>query len=319
MKASEAFDACDHSDMLFRFATAVLVAAGLALLGADSGPVPAKAWKAITPQALLKHIKVLASDDFEGRAPATPGEQKTVDHLIKACRAMKLSAGNPDGTYVQKVELWGITAGGGEISIKSAGSAVPFAAEDYRVTSSQPKSSIEIPESPIVFVGYGIVAPEYGWDDYKGIDVKGKAVLILGGDPPIPDPNDASKLDPKMFLGPELSFYGRPGSKSDLAHSRGATAVITLQGGPAGRGPTRPPGAGAGPNRFITRESMIVRDASSGDHIDAAISLKYEKAAEVFAASGLDLGALHESALSRNFNPVALKAVGLGNGAQSGA
>ena len=87
-----------------------------------------------------------------------------------------------------------------------------------------------------MFVGYGIVAPEYGWDDYKGIDVKGKAVVILAGDPPIPDPNDPSKLDPKMFLGPELSFYGRPGSKTDLAHAHGATAVITLQGGPAGRG-----------------------------------------------------------------------------------
>ncbi len=220
-----------------RFATAVSVAAGLVLLGAESAPVPAKAWKAITPQGLLKHIRVLASDDFEGRAPATPGEQKTVDYLIRACRAMKLSPGNPDGTYIQKVELWGITAGGGEISIKSAGSAFPLAAEDCRITSSQPKPSIDIPESPIVFVGYGIIAPEYGWDDYKGIDVKGKAVLVLGGDPPIADPHDPSKLDPKMFLGSELSFYGRPGSKSDLAHAHGATAVITLQGGPAGRFP----------------------------------------------------------------------------------
>jgi len=160
----------------------------------------------------------------------------------------------------------------------------------------------------MVFAGYGIVAPEYGWDDYKGLNVKGKAVVILGGDPPIPDPNDPSKLDPKMFLGPELSFYGRPGSKADLAHRRGATAVITLQGGPAGRGPTRPPGANAGPNRYITRETMIVRDASSTDHIAATISLNHEKAVELFAASGLDLDKLRESALSRDFKPVALKA-----------
>jgi Zn-dependent M28 family amino/carboxypeptidase len=295
--------------MFRRCTIAISAAACLVLLGAESGPVPARAWNAITPEGLLKHIRVLASDDFDGRAPATPGEQKTVDYLVNACRAMKLTPGNPDGTYIQKVALWGITAGGGEISIQTGDTGLPLTAQDYRVSSSQPKPSIEIPASTIVFAGYGIVAPEYAWDDYKGLDVKGKAVVILAGDPPIPDPNDPSKLDPKMFLGPELSFYGRPGSKADLAHARGATAVITLQGGPAGRGPARPPGANAGPNRFILRESMVVRDASSTDHIAATISLNHEKAVELFAASGLDLDALRESALSRDFNPAPLKAV----------
>src|SRR5215475_8580497 len=295
--------------MLRRLAIAIFAAAGLVLLGAESGPVPAKAWNSITPEGLLKHIRILASDEFEGRAPATAGEQKTVEYLINACRAMKLAPGNPDGTYIQKVALWGITGGGGEIAVRSDDAAFALTAQDYRVTSSQPKSSIDIPESPIVFAGYGIVAPEYGWDDYKGLDVKGKAIVILADDPPIPDPNDPSKLDPKMFLGPELSFYGRPGSKADLAHARGATAVITLQGGPAGRGPQRPPGANAGANRFILRESMIVRDASSTDHIAATVSLNNEKAVELFAASGLDLDALRESALSRDFKPVPLKAV----------
>ena len=291
-----------------RLPLAILGAAALVLWGAESGPVPAKAWNSITPEGLLKHIRILSSDEFEGRAPATAGEHKTVEYLIGACRAMKLAPGNPDGTYIQKVALWGITGGGGEIAVRSDDAAFALTAQDYRVTSSQPKTSIEIPESPIVFAGYGIVAPEYGWDDYKGLDVKGKAVAILAGDPPVPDPNDPSKLDPKMFLGPELSFYGRPGSKADLAHARGATAVITLQGGPAGRAPQRPPGANAGPNRFIVRETMIVRDASSTDHIAATISLNYQKAAALFAASGLDLAALRESALSRDFKPVPLKA-----------
>ncbi len=178
---------------------------------------------------------------------------------------MKLSPGNPDGTFIQKVALWGIIAGQGEISIQSNGAAFPLIATDYRASSQQPSATTQIPESPMVFVGFGIVAAEYGWDDYKGINVKGKAVVLLGGDPPIPDPNDPSKLDPKMFLGPELSFYGRPGSKSDLAHSLGATAVITLQGGGRGANPARPPGANAGANRFVLREAMMVRDASSTD------------------------------------------------------
>jgi Zn-dependent M28 family amino/carboxypeptidase len=294
--------------MFRRFAIAISVAASLLALPADNGPVPARAWNAITPEGLLKHIRILASDEFEGRAPASVGEQKTIDYLVTTCRAMKLRPGNPHGSYLQKVALWGITPGESKISIKSGDSDFPLAAGDYRVSSSEPKPEIDIPESQIVFVGYGIIAPEYNWDDYKGLDVKGKAVMLLGGDPPVPDPNDPSKLDPKMFLGPELSFYGRPGSKADLAHQRGATAVITVTGGPASRVATRPPGAGAGPNRFITRETMIVRDASSTDRIAATVSLNNAKATELFTASGQDLSALREAAISRDFKPVPLHA-----------
>ncbi|MGA3240503.1 MAG: M20/M25/M40 family metallo-hydrolase [Bryobacteraceae bacterium] len=287
------------------------------LSGADTSPVPARALNAITPEALLNHIRVLSSDEFEGRAPATPGEQKSLDYIIGQCKAMKLSPGNPDDSWLQPVSLWGITAGGGEITVKSADADFPLAAQDYRVTSSQPKASIGVADSPIVFAGYGIVAPEYKWDDYKGIDVKGKAVMILPGDPPVPDPSDPAKLDPKMFLGPELSFYGRAGSKADIAFAHGATAVITLQGGGrgaagggaagVGRGAARG-GANVGPNRFIVRESMIVRDASSTGHIAATVSLNNDKATELLAASGQDLAALREAALSTDFKPVQLKA-----------
>jgi len=293
---------------MLRRTAITLLAAGNLLLFANQELVPPRAWNAITPDALLKHIRILSSDEFEGRAPATPGEQKTVEYLVNACRAMKLAPGNPDGTYVQKVALWGITPVDGKLSIKVAGADFPLAPGDARISSQQPKSAITIPESAIVFAGYGVVAPEYGWDDYKGLDVKGKAVIILGGDPPVADPHDPSKLDDKMFLGPELSFYGRPGSKADLAHRLGATAVITVTGGPASRFPTRPPGAGAGPNRYITRETMIVHDASSTDRIDAAVTMNNEKAVALFAASGLDLNALRESAVSPSFKPVTLKA-----------
>ncbi len=287
---------------------------------AGTSTVPAAAYNAITPEGILKHIRILASDEYDGRAPATPAEQKTLDYIVAQCKALKLQPGNPDGSWLQPVALWGIIAGGGEITVRTAGSDFPLTADDYRVSSSQPKADIHVPDSPIVFVGYGIVAPEYGWDDYKGIDVKGKAVALLAGDPPVPDPADPSKLDPKMFLGPELSFYGRAGSKADIAFAHGATAVITLQGGGAGaaRGAAAGRGAGAargaarggansGPNRFILRESMIVRDASSTQHIAATVSLNGAKAGELFAASGLDLNTLRASALSRDFKPVLLK------------
>ncbi len=295
--------------MFVRFALAVpLIGTLFALLAANGDIVPARARDAITPEGLLKHIRVLASDEFEGRAPATAGESKTVDYLVNACRGMKLAPGNPDGTYLQKVALWGITPGESKLAIKQGNSDFPLTADEYKVSSTQPKSEIDIPESQIVFAGYGVVAPEYGWDDYKKLDVKGKAVVILGGDPPVADPHDPNKLDSKMFLGPELSFYGRPASKADVAHHRGATAVITILGGPAGRFPTRPPGAGAGPDRYITHETMIVRDASSTDRIAAIVSLNNDQAVKLFAASGLDLNALREAAVSRDFKPVALKA-----------
>jgi Zn-dependent M28 family amino/carboxypeptidase len=293
---------------MLRRAAITILAAGSLLLLANEEIVPARAWNAITPEALLKHIRILSSDEFEGRAPATPGEQKTVDYLVKACRAMKLAPGNPDGTYVQKVALWGITPVDSKLSIRVGGQEFPLTAEDARISSQQPKAAITVPESNIVFAGYGVVAPEYGWDDYKGLDVKGKAVVILAGDPPVADPHDPTKLDDKMFLGPELSFYGRPGSKTDLAHRRGASAVISITGGPPSRFPTRPPGAGAGPNRYITHETMIVRDASSTDRIDAIVSMSNEKAVALFAASGLDLNGLREAAVSRDFRPVALRA-----------
>ena len=281
----------------------------IVLSGADPSPVPSAAMNAITPEGIVKHIRVLASDEFDGRAPATPGEQKSLDYIIEQCKALKLAPGNPNGTWLEPVALWGITGGGGEINAKSGDTDFPLTAEDYRVTSSQPKASIEVASSPIVFAGYGIVAPEYKWDDYKGLDVKGKAVIILAGDPPIPDPADPSKLDPKMFLGPELSFYGRAGSKADMAFARGASAVITLQGGGGGAGRAAARGgAGVGPNRFIVRETMIVRDASSTRRIAATVSLNNDKATQLFAAAGLDLAALRASALSRAFKPVPLKA-----------
>jgi Zn-dependent M28 family amino/carboxypeptidase len=277
------------------------------LIAAETAPVPARALNAITPQGILKHIKVLASDEFEGRAPGTAGEKKSLDYIIEQCKILKLKPGTPDGKWLEPVALWGITTGGGDIRIKAGDATLPLTEQDYRVSSSQPKAGLDIPDSPIVFVGYGIVAPEYQWDDYKRTDVKGKVVMLIGGDPPLPDPNDPAKLDPKMFLGPELSFYGRPGSKADMAYAHGAAAVITLLGGGGGRGAARG-GAGAGPNRFLLREAMIVRDDSSSKHIAATIALNSDKAAELFAASGQDLAKLRAAALSRDFQPVALKA-----------
>ena len=291
--------------MFLRRAASCLIAAlftSVTLPGADTPLVPLRASNAITPEGILRHIRVLASDEYEGRAPGTMGEQKSLDYIIGQCRAMKVAPGNPDGSYLQRVPLWGITSSG-EVTIHAGAARFPLTeGEDYRVTSTQPAAAVDIPDSPIVFVGYGIVAPEYKWDDYKGIDVKGKVVIILSGDPPIPDPGDPTKLDPNMFLGPELSYYGRPSTKSEIAWARGALAVITLFT-PRGLYPTF-----ASMNRFLPRESMIIRDEYSTNRIAAAVAITTEKGAQLFTAAGQDLGALRQAALSRDFQPIPLQA-----------
>jgi Zn-dependent M28 family amino/carboxypeptidase len=272
------------------------------LCAADIGPAPKKASEAITSEGILRHIRILASDEFEGRGPGSEGEKRTLNYIVGQCKALKLAAGNPDGSYLQKVPLWGI-ASTGEVKVQAAGASFPLeGGVDYRVSSTRPTASIDIAAAPIVFVGYGIVAPEYQWDDYKNIDVKGKAVLILGGDPPIADPNDPAKLDPKMFLGPELSYYGRPSTKAELAWKRGAVAVMTLFT-PRGMYPTF-----ASMARFLPRESMIIRDQFSNDRIAATVTLTTDKGKQLLATTGQDLETLRKAAVSRSFTPVPLNA-----------
>src|SRR5262245_49325586 len=144
----------------------------------------------VTSDKLLRHIKTLASDEFEGRAPGTRGEELTVNYLIEQFKQFGLKAGNPDGTYIQKVPLVGITSesatsfavGGNKIDLRSP--------DNYVTDSLRPIPEVTVKDSKIMFVGYGIVAPEYGWDDYKGATVRGKTLLILSGEPQIPDPKD---------------------------------------------------------------------------------------------------------------------------------
>ena len=151
---------------------------------------------------MLKHIKVLASDEFEGRAPGSKGEELSVKYITEQFKALGLKPGNPNGTYTQEVPLAGITTtptasfkvGGKDTTLKFP--------DDYVASSARLQPEIKVKNSDIVFVGYGIVAPEYGWDDYKDVDVEGKTILMLINDPPIPDPNDPTKLDPKDVQGP---------------------------------------------------------------------------------------------------------------------
>src|SRR5438034_7804561 len=186
------------------------------------------ALEAITPDGLLAHIKVLASDEFEGRAPGTKGEELSVKYITDQFKKIGLKPGNPDGTYTQEVPLAGIK---GEPKMSFAiGDKITELKypDDFVASSARLLPEIGVDNSDVVFVGYGIVAPEYGWDDYKNVDVRGKTLLMLIGDPPVPDPKDPSKLDEKMFKGKAMTYYGRWTYKYEIAAQKGAAAAIII-------------------------------------------------------------------------------------------
>ena len=193
------------------------------------------ALNSITADGMMAHIRTLASDAFEGRAPGTPGEDSTVAYLTAQFKSLGLSPGNPDGSYVQQVELIGYT-GTSTASIRVGNTPVAMRSnEDFVAVSRHDTSSVDVVNSEVVFVGYGVEAPEYGWNDYKDVDVRGKTVLIMVGDPPVRSTADSAQLDSAMFRGKAMTYYGRWTYKYEKASEKGAAAAIVIhQTGPAG-------------------------------------------------------------------------------------
>src|SRR5215470_16500743 len=152
---------------------------GLAMLTAagcsKSGPVTMAQFPDIDTAAVLEHTKVLSSDKFEGRAPGTMGEELTVSYLVDQFKKVGLKPGNTDGTYIQKVPLVGITPTPAPLVFTKGKQQLTLKWKDDVVAwTKQVADLVILDKSDLVFVGYGVVAPEYNWDDYKGVDVQGK-------------------------------------------------------------------------------------------------------------------------------------------------
>jgi len=259
-----------------------------------------QAEQTITADSLLSEIKTLSSDDFEGRKPGTSGEQKATAYMQQQFQQIGLRPGNPDGSWLQKVPLAGVTSKP-KVDIGVKGRKLPLTAKDYIALSLRYAPEIEVKNSDVVFVGYGVVAPEYGWDDYKDVDVKGKTILMLINDPQIPDPNDPAKLDDKMFKGRAMTYYGRWTYKYEIAAQKGAAAAIIIhETGPAGY-----------PFEVVTdswggENFTIQRPDNNMSLVPVEGWITFDKARELCKMAGLDLARLKKAALKKDFKPVAL-------------
>ena len=287
-----------------RWFVAVLLTAATSLFAADELAQRLEpALEAITPDGMLAHIKVLASDEFEGRAPGTKGEELSIKYISDQFKQIGLKPGNPDETYTQEVPLVGIISQPRMSFIvgdKTIGLKYP---EDFIASSARLQPEIKIDNSDVVFVGYGVVAPECGWDDYKGVDVRGKTLLMLIGDPPITDPKDPSKLDEKMFKGKAMTYYGRWTYKYEIAAQKGAAAAMIIhETGPAGYPYSVVRTSWAKENYEIDSPNKNM------DAVGARSWIPLEVAKKLLNDCGQDYEALKKSAITKEFRPVMLNA-----------
>lgn len=284
-----------------RFSIAIATVLGLAFaINACSESEEAgtpKAIETITEADLAKHISILASDEFEGRAPASAGEEKTVQYLQAEFERLGLEPGN-NGSFFQEVPLVSITADP-ETTLTVTGASEPmnFAYGDEMMVSTRrvvEQSGVE--DSDLVFVGYGIVAPEYDWNDYAEMDVTGKTVVILVNDPGYATQN------PELFRGNTMTYYGRWSYKYEEAARQGAGAALIIHETAPAAYPWEVVRTGWSGEQF-----GLVRTGPESELMPIEGWLHRDAAVKLLAAAGFELDTLREEANTNQF-----KARGLG-------
>src|SRR5262249_13467516 len=213
-----------------------------------------------------------------------------------------LKPGNPDGTYIQKVPLVGITAKEERpLTIAKGGSKTTFKwGDDIVAWTKHVAPEASIAESDVIFAGYGVEAPEFNWNDFKDVDVKGKTIMVLVNDPQIPDPADPSKLDAKTFGGKAMTYYGRWTYKYEQGARKGAAGVLIVhETGPAGYPFSVVQGNLNEKFDLVTPDKNRSRSAIGG-------GVTLDAAKKTLALGGQDFDALKKQATTREFKPVPL-------------
>ena len=264
--------------------------------GAASEETPGVA-TGISADTLLAATETLASDEFEGRAPGSDGETKTVAFLTEHFSALGLTPGNPDGTWVQDVPLVGITPlPGDNLLVTAGGESRTFEpGVDYVAATKHVVDEVEVSDAEFVFVGYGARAPEYDWDDFGETDVSGKILLFLVNDPPLDD----------IFGGPAMTYYGRWTYKHEIAAELGAAGSLVIhETGPAGY-----PWEVVGSTPYAESFDLVAADDNLGR---ATVEgwVQRATAEALFEMAGLDFEAAKQQAADRAFEPIPLGVTG---------
>ncbi|WP_295634560.1 M20/M25/M40 family metallo-hydrolase [Novosphingobium sp.] len=272
-----------------------------ALFAGMSQSAPAKV--AVDPKQLSATVTTLSSDAFEGRAPGTAGEARTIEYLVQRFRALGLKPAGPDGQWVQAVPLLHTRLGTPKaLAFNGPQGAMPVEqAQGIYLSTVLPEDNARIAKAPLVFVGYGVKAAERGWDDFKIADLKGKVVVFLVNDPDFaaaPGEAVAGK-----FGGRTMTYYGRWTYKFEEAARQGAIGALIVHD---------TPGAGYGWNVVISPGGENYDIARKPDELTSLALqgwIEGDAAAKLFAAAGLDLAKLRVEARSPSFRPVPLVGV----------
>ena len=204
--------------------SAAMLAATAVGAGAQATPAAVKtAEQGISAERIRAHVRFLADDLLEGRYPGLRGGELAAKYIATQFALDGLAPGGDNGTYLEQVKFVGMKAIPDKTTYAlqpKGGAAIPLAyGDDYTVSDQKLQASANV-DAPIVFVGYGVVAPEFGWNDYAGVDVKGKVVLCIVGDPP--------SDDPKFFGGKAMTYYGRWTYKFEEAARQGAVGALII-------------------------------------------------------------------------------------------
>lgn len=244
-----------------------------------------KAYDSITPDDLATHVKEIASDKYMGRLPTGPGEPLLLNYLTERFKSYGFQPGN-NGSFLQPVDLVEIT--GNEDQVLTIGGKQYKYRKDMVTGTSRTSEYEKLDASQLVFVGYGIVAPEYNWNDYEGLDMKGKTAVILVNDPGYESGN------PELFQGTTMTYYGRWTYKYEEASRQGAAgAIIVHETKPASYGWTVVENSWTGPQYGLWKE-----DGNKG-RVAVEGWIQRDVAVEIFDKAGLDFEALKKQAMQK--------------------
>ena len=265
-----------------------LVAAATA--SAQTGTTPAR----ITPEEIDAHLRFLSSDLLEGRAPATRGGRIAEEYLAAQLKTFGVKPGVGDTSYFQRVPIDVVKADPKTIKVTASGKA----SANLRFTDDVvvwPGSATDASSAhgELVFVGYGARAPEYKWDDFKGMDVRGKVLLVLVNDPPAPP------SEPSLFGGKAMTYYGRWTYKYEEAERRGAAGMLIVHTTPAAGYPWQ---VVVGSNSVAHR--LLPRPANAPPPIGVRGWITDSAATALLAQAGLNMTTLRKQAESRDFRPI---------------